>query len=116
MQSSGEDVYKRQARHLGILGIIQAQHGRDGLLVRIAVIRCKTIAADTVHHAAVVRPVHIAACPRLNVRAVRENVRHTFLHAVPVSYTHLDVYKRQSTDNVRVLPNKERKIPETALP
>ena len=65
-----------------ILGIIQAQHGRDGLLVRIAVIRCKTIAADAVHHAAVVHPVHIAACPRLNVRAVRENVRHTVLHAV----------------------------------
>ena len=70
------------ARHLGILGIIQAQHGRDGLLVRIAVIRCKTIAADAVHHAAVVRPVHIAACPRLNVRAVRENVRHTVLYLI----------------------------------
>ena len=65
-----------------ILGIIQAQHGRDGLLVRIVVIRCKTIAADAVHYTAVVRPVHIAACPRLNVRAVRENVRHTVLHAV----------------------------------
>ena len=65
-----------------ILGIIQPQHGRNGLLVRIAVIRCKTIAADAVHHAAVVRPVHIAACPRLNVRAVRKNVRHTVLPAV----------------------------------
>ena len=70
------------ARHLGILGIIQAQHGRDGLLVRIAVIRCKTISADAVHYALIVDPVHIAACPRLNVRAVRKNVRHTVLYVV----------------------------------
>ena len=70
------------ARHLGILGIIQAQHGRDGLLACIAVIRCKTIAADAVHYALIVDPVHIIPCPRLNIRAVRENVRHTVLYVV----------------------------------
>ena len=66
----------------GVPAVVQAERGRDGLLARIRAVRSELIAAGAVHDTLTVDPVDVAARPRPDFLAVRENVRQAVVYVI----------------------------------
>ena len=69
-------------RRKGVPAVVQAERGRDGLLARIRAVRSEMIAAGAVHNTLTVDPVDVAARPRPDFPAVRENVRQAVVYVI----------------------------------
>ena len=78
-----EHIMRRFLRRCeGVPAVVQAERGRDGLLARIRAVRSEMIAAGAVHDTLTVDPVDVAARPRPDFLAVRENVRQAVVYVI----------------------------------